>query len=279
MAREPRSQRFLFNPAQFINDEAVLSMSLEARGAYIALFCSAYDQQEPGVLPGDPRNLALLARCTPEEWSRVTSQVTLAFDTVTRPGKWIQQGMIRSFAISNGERSEWRKRQQDKRKRDRDVTGDKGVSHGNVSVSVSVPVSRESKPTRAVRSVPDGRLNEWAGAFEEHVWPKRPRCGAPGPRASESKPAALKAWMKLVPKDPAKMADVMNAILDAIEADIATYRDAGTEASKIPHLSTYLNQQRFLDSANAVDAPSSPERNGVGLFTHTDPLEASRGRH
>jgi uncharacterized protein YdaU (DUF1376 family) len=271
VSREPRAQRFLFNPAQFINDEAVQGMSLEARGAYIALFCAAYDQQEPGVLPADPRNLAFLARCTPEEWSRVTSQVTCAFDTVTRPGKWIQQGMVRSFHMSNSERDNWRKRTQDQRKRERDVTVDKSVSHGTVSVPVSVSVCRESKHTRAPRSVPNGPTNDWSEAFHEHVWNLRPRRGAPGPVAGESKPAALKAWMKLMPKDPAAMSGVMNRILDALEHDRAQYREAGTEASKIPHLSTYLNQERFLDSPNAVDGPSSPERDGVGLFVHTKP--------
>ena len=94
MSRRDRARSFLFEPARFKNDEAVLTMSLEARGAYAILFCELWDQPEPGVVRDDDRLLASLARATTDEWVRIGSDVRRAFDAQERPGYLVQRGLV-----------------------------------------------------------------------------------------------------------------------------------------------------------------------------------------
>lgn len=94
MARSPRFQRFLFEPSRLKNDPAFQAMTPEGRGLYATLFCSAWEQPEPGVLLANPATLAPLAFATTEEWERNAASVARAFDTSSRPGFWIQRGLV-----------------------------------------------------------------------------------------------------------------------------------------------------------------------------------------
>lgn len=127
MPRESRSQRFLFDPNAVTRDPAFRAMSLKARGAYSALWPELWWEREPGVVANDENVLARLAQCTLEEWRDVTGDVSRAFD-VTRDGVWICTFMQRTFLEQNERQDKWRKRQRDKRKRERDITGDIGVT-------------------------------------------------------------------------------------------------------------------------------------------------------
>lgn len=90
-----RARAFLFYPADYLNDPAVLRMGVLGRGAYGgALLPALWDQPEPGVVEDDDSLLALLAKCTPSEWRQVRDKVSLAFDTTSRPGFWIQRRMV-----------------------------------------------------------------------------------------------------------------------------------------------------------------------------------------
>ena len=89
-----RGRAFLFEPARFKNDPAVMRMSVAGRGVYVVLFCEAWDMPEPGVLPDDNDVLSTLARCDFECWMDVRAEVAGAFDTVSRPGFWIQRGLV-----------------------------------------------------------------------------------------------------------------------------------------------------------------------------------------
>lgn len=93
MARD-RAPSFQLYPRDFVEDTAVMVMSLGALGAYTRLFMRAWDQSEPGVLPGDDRRLAMMAQASAAEWRRVREEVATAFDTETRPGFWIQKRMV-----------------------------------------------------------------------------------------------------------------------------------------------------------------------------------------
>jgi len=124
MPRAERAQRFLTNPHAWLDDPAVQSMGLEARGAYATLWLAGWDQKEPGVYLSDPRVLAQLARCTPEEWTRVASEVSRAFDTESQRDRWILHGFSVTLDEQNKKRRKDRNRQRLKRKRDRDVTRD-----------------------------------------------------------------------------------------------------------------------------------------------------------
>lgn len=79
------------------------------------------------------------------------------------------------------------------------------------------------------------------GFFEEHVWPKRPRRGAPGPSVGESHKAAAARWARIKPQTQ----ENADRIADALESDVAAMRAVGREGEKCPHLATWLNQQRW----------------------------------
>lgn len=96
MTRRARASTFLFEPKRFINDSAVIRMSPPALGAYMLIFCAAWDQEEPGVVPDSDRVLYSMARMSPEEWASVRAEVSLAFDTESRPGWWVQRGLVRT---------------------------------------------------------------------------------------------------------------------------------------------------------------------------------------
>ncbi|MGQ0721006.1 MAG: hypothetical protein ACT4PE_05460 [Candidatus Eiseniibacteriota bacterium] len=96
--RMPRRHDFFFSPRDYLNDPAVLSMSLLARGAYSTLLFALWDLPEPGVAPASPRALMSLARATPEEWGQVEGEVKGAFDTLSREGCWVQRRMVREHA-------------------------------------------------------------------------------------------------------------------------------------------------------------------------------------
>ena len=120
MPRADRAQRFLVNPHGWMDDPAVQRMSLEARGAYAVLWLAGWDQKEPGVYVADDRVLAQLARCTPDEWSRVRDEVVTAF--VTERDRWLLPQFAVTLRQQNAKRDADAKRQQRKRMRDRDVT-------------------------------------------------------------------------------------------------------------------------------------------------------------
>lgn len=81
---------------EYLNDPAVLNMSLKARGAYSTLLFSLWRQTEPGVAPVSETALATLARATPEEWAEVRDQVSTAF-TRNSSGAWVQKRMVTEF--------------------------------------------------------------------------------------------------------------------------------------------------------------------------------------
>jgi hypothetical protein len=104
-----RAREFLFDPARFKNDPAVLGMSVTARGAYAILFCEGWDMPEPGVIPSDDATLSMLSRADMATWLTIRSEVATAYDTVSRPGFWVQKGTARTHAHQN----EWYERQRE----------------------------------------------------------------------------------------------------------------------------------------------------------------------
>jgi uncharacterized protein YdaU (DUF1376 family) len=105
VARTQRCKTFDFNPSDFLNDPNVVVMDAEQRGVYIALLCSAWEQEIPGILPAEDHALMRLARATPEEWGRTKHAVSRCFDV--SDGRWIQKRMVREYETQNA----WFKRQ------------------------------------------------------------------------------------------------------------------------------------------------------------------------
>lgn len=89
--RRTRADSFLFEPRRFIRDPVVRSMSPSAMGAYIRLFCAAWDEDEPGVLPDNDAVLAGLAQMSHDEWAAVREAVAAAFKV--GDGQWVQKGL------------------------------------------------------------------------------------------------------------------------------------------------------------------------------------------
>ena len=102
-----RARQFLFEPARLKNDPAVMSMTLEERGAYLVLFCEGWDMPEPGVFPDDDNLLAMYARVDIETWGELRQGISKAFDKALRPGFWIQKGTLETHR----KQEEWFARQ------------------------------------------------------------------------------------------------------------------------------------------------------------------------
>jgi hypothetical protein len=93
-ATDRRPRGFLFEPARFKNDPAVMRMSPAARGLYAMLFCEGWDMPEAGVFPADDQLLAAFARTELSTWLQLRNEVATAYDTASRPGFWVQKGTV-----------------------------------------------------------------------------------------------------------------------------------------------------------------------------------------
>ena len=111
--------------------------------------------------------------------------------------------------------------------------------------------TERTKPCRI--SSDDPVRNDWKDFFEL-IWQERPRHGAPGPTAAESKKLALRSWQKACPKgiEYAKAEALARSIRSALRVDVAAMRAEGREASKCPHLATWLNQERWAGGSDGV---------------------------
>ena len=149
-------------------------------------------------------------------------------------------------------------RERVRRYRDRQRNAEsRSVTHGNApSPQTERETETEKKkqhPCRISSDVGPSLKADWSDFFHQHVWPKRPRLGAPGFAAAESRKVALASWERLFrPHDSAdELSARCNLIADALEQDVAAMRSEGREAKKCPHLSTWLNQERWGGSHDA----------------------------
>jgi uncharacterized protein YdaU (DUF1376 family) len=83
MSQDEKSTKHLFKaPAfqlyakEFLQDEAVIAMELEAVGAYIILLCHQWTE---GSIPADPALLARICRTTPERIEAIWPQLAVQF--------------------------------------------------------------------------------------------------------------------------------------------------------------------------------------------------------
>lgn len=267
MPRTPRAQRFLVDPLGVTRDPVRRKMSLAARGAYDSLWMESWFEKEPGVLPADDTILAGLAQCTPEQWVTVRDEVANGF--VTGRDTWICQAVTVTKNAQDAKRDGWRKRQQRKREKARDMPvmsrGSSSVSHaygsgsgsstGSSASEASTVIANAITPSTGVEADPPGTApttngrtprtprapcRDWIESFDAHFWPAYPRHVGKG--------AALRAWNKLglspeASPDPAKF---FNRVMDGLDAWKA--RHSGTEPEFTPHPSTWLNQRRWEDT-------------------------------
>lgn len=92
-----RADGFYFNVKQWLGDDAILLMDWDVRAMHLHLMCLAWQQDQPGALPGDE---ALLRRWAGgvdrEEWdSRIRPQILRAWKIID--GFWVQEGLVREW--------------------------------------------------------------------------------------------------------------------------------------------------------------------------------------
>lgn len=68
-------------------------MTGEEAGAYARLFCRLWDRPEPGVVPDNDDLLAALSQAG-ARWPKLRAAVSKAFDLASRPGFWVQPGLV-----------------------------------------------------------------------------------------------------------------------------------------------------------------------------------------
>jgi len=84
---------FPFHVDDYLSDGAVMRMSAEAEGCYIRLLCRSWKSETPGVVPDDlVSEMGALHRV--EDPEKVKRQLSVAFDTESAPGYWIQKRMV-----------------------------------------------------------------------------------------------------------------------------------------------------------------------------------------
>lgn len=101
--RAVRAGCFLFDVDRFENDDVVVAMSPLARVHYLRLLVRLWKRPEPGVIADDDRLLASLSEAG-KLWPRIKAEIKPAFDSISRPGLLVQQGLVRTHQAQ----TEWR---------------------------------------------------------------------------------------------------------------------------------------------------------------------------
>jgi len=261
MAREDRPPAFLFEPARFLNDEAVQGMDPSELGAYAALFCACWSQPEVGVLPDDDRILSFLARCSPEEWAAYSPAVRRAFKPGTRDGRpvLIQAGLVataRATARRFAERSKAGREAANARwQSGQDAPGNADA----MQVKCSVVKGREVQnpnPSLALGLEGDGNPvaftsdASWATLWDSFwaAWPS-------GIRGKPGKAEAREIWGRLKPKGR-PLFDLIMAGLERWKSSSEWQKNGG---EFIPDAKKWLRRQRWQDEVGPGATGSSAQ--------------------
>ena len=93
-----RLPTMLFNVNDWLTSKSVVRMTYEQRGMYLELLLFAWLDDEPGVLSADDETLAGILRIPVDEWACHSGPIGRAWDTVSRPGFWVQKRMVEEHA-------------------------------------------------------------------------------------------------------------------------------------------------------------------------------------
>lgn len=140
----PKPEWFRFFPADFIEDEDVVSMDLQERGAYITLLCR---QWKNGSIPSDIPSLARMLKTTTEDTERMWAGIGHCFQPhPEEEGRLVQGRLEAERRDSIGKMVRDRKRP---RGIPKNSDGIPAVFQGNdtecCSVSVSVSSSKKEE--------------------------------------------------------------------------------------------------------------------------------------
>jgi uncharacterized protein YdaU (DUF1376 family) len=266
-----------FDVDDYLQDEAVMGMDADTEGLYIRLLCRSWKSATPGVIPerlfgvmceehriteqyrvlwGDKfRELdETMLEIGPEmiadlRLESIKDQMRPAFDTVSRPGFWVQKRMMADFkrlsAIYEAKRrggEQTRNRKQVARSPEAILEDTSRTPGEEVEVEVEKEVE-ESKSKDLATDVAEtgGSLNgkadpedlSWGEIFETWFWGRYPR--------KVGKPAAKKAWNGVRPQT--------QDTVEAMNEGLGLWEGFWAKKDKefIPHPATWLNQRRWED--------------------------------
>lgn len=217
---------FQFYVRDFLTDRAVVLMTAEELGAYIRLLCHAWLSNEPGVLL--EHDCESMSGLEITRWSMCRAALARAFDTVSRPGYWVQKRLTATF------------KEMDRYRKQKQLAGLRGAesrwqSHGSAIVS---PIANDSSASAtasataleseteskrlSVASLPDSFLQFWK------AYPRK-----------QNKAKALLAWKRIKP-DAALLSEILASIGRLSESE-------QWRGGFIPHPTTFLNGRRWED--------------------------------
>jgi len=94
-----RPPAFQFYPRQFVGDDQIMAMDLEAIGAHILLMCAAAASPERYRIDADEYAIRMRLRNPADaDWGRIKKQLLSGPWKVSADGKWwVQDGLRRTF--------------------------------------------------------------------------------------------------------------------------------------------------------------------------------------
>lgn len=262
MARRERARSFLFEPGRFINDDAVRLMDPEALGGYAAIFCQLWEQPDPGMVPDSDRLLASLARMAPETWTRARSQIAGAFDTTSRPGFWLQRGMIQTAKAQD----EFVARQSRYGKAAAKSRWDKPEDAPRIANAL--PTALESECAPHARPVTPSVLgSRFSVESTEESKAERPRARRAPPRkiVRDCTPEQIQAAAQRFSLDPARV--------QLLAEQIALLVDAGKYVSAPAALLNWCSREH-----PSVNGAVNPDEYTSCRICHYSPLEQARSK-
>lgn len=96
---------FQFYTKDFTDDPMVKLLNKEQKGAYLMLLCTAWAQEEPGILPNDDEMLAPWAECNAKEWAKNRTAILRCFK-VLPDGRLLQKRMREEYLKQLARREE-----------------------------------------------------------------------------------------------------------------------------------------------------------------------------
>ena len=230
-----KAPAFQFYASDFLSDINVVTMSMSQRGIYITLI--AHEWLE-GKLPADVSTLKRLCG-NPENWESDWEKVSTCFKE--RDG-YIYNSRLES---EREKLSAYRERMSQ--------AGKKGANKRWNSQAIAKPSIKKKK--KEVENRSKKIINEIEKEFEEKFWLKYPR-----------KHAKIKARESFI---KARKTFSLENIMLGLKMYIKYWANTGKELDYIPMASTWLNQERFIDTSideNSVVKHVTEENKKVILY-------------
>lgn len=239
------------------NSPRVLAMSLAAQGGYRNFLDVGW--QQGGRVPNHPGAFQGFAMCkSAREWKRIEKEVLQMF-TVSSDGKWLLNDTLteewNKASAKMSEISEKRSQAGRKGAAKRWQADSKPIANDSTLPNPTLP-NQIQEPETIARSASRRNDDLFAKAYE--AYPRHV-----GRRAAE------KAWSAAIGREAAKRAASYAEHGDWVYQRVMTYAAMCAKHRKpreyIPHMATWLNEDRFLDDPSEW-AVNGGKANGAGNY-------------